>query len=136
MFRLVIAGLARLVAARVSPTVITAVNNRRLSELPQVFNLLQSLSVRAGQIQPIFPSGRSSERPELQLDETQFELGRFTAEWPHKGHDAGLQLRAADSCGYFTDLATGPGYGCNAGMTAVGIMADGRIKAVSPCPTN
>jgi radical SAM protein with 4Fe4S-binding SPASM domain len=136
MFRMVIAGLERLVAAGISSTVITAVNSQNISELPQVFQLLQSLGVSAWQIQPIFPSGRSSERPELQLDESQFlELGRFTADWSCKGRESGLQLRPADSCGYFTELATGPEwYGCNAGITAVGIMADGRIKGCLSMP--
>ncbi len=136
MFRLVIAGLERLVAAGLPPTVITAVNSLSISELPQVFYLLQSLGVHAWQIQPIFPSGRSSERPELQLDENQFlELGRFIAEWFPKGREVGLELRAADSCGYFTELATGPEwYGCNAGIAAVGIMSDGRIKGCLSMP--
>ena len=136
MFSRVVAGLERLVAAGIPPTVITAVNSRSVAELPQVFDLLQSLGVRAWQLQPIFPSGRSSERPELQLDENQYlELGRFTAEWSQKGREVGLQLRAADSCGYFTELATGPEwYGCNAGITAVGIMSDGRIKGCLSMP--
>jgi len=136
MFQVVIAGLERLLAAGLHSTVITAVNSRSLSELPQVFRLLQSLGVPAWQIQPIFPSGRSSERPELQLDENQYlELGRFTAKWVPRGREVGLQLRAADSCGYFTELWTGPEwYGCNGGITAVGIMSDGRIKGCLSMP--
>ena len=136
MFRLVIAGLERLVAAGLSSTVITAVNSLSVSELPQVFQLLQSVGVSAWQIQPIFPSGRSSERPELQLNESQYlEVGRFTVDWSRKGSEAGIQLRAADSCGYFTELATGPEWrGCNAGITAVGIMADGKIKGCLSMP--
>ena len=136
MFRAVIAGLERLVAAGLPPTAITAVNSRNLSELPQVFHLLRAVGVHAWQIQPILPSGRSASRPELQLDENQYlELGRFIAEWLPKGREAGLELRAADSCGYYTELWTGPEwYGCNGGITAVGIMSDGRIKGCLSMP--
>ncbi|MGC2109030.1 MAG: radical SAM protein [Candidatus Korobacteraceae bacterium] len=136
MFGLVIAGLERLVAAGLPPTVITAVNSRSLCELPQVFDLLRSLGVRSWQLQPIFPSGRSFERPELQLSEEQYlELGRFVAEWEPKGRELGLELRAADSCGYFTELATGPEWhGCNAGIVAAGIMSDGRVKGCLSMP--
>lgn len=136
MFQRVVIGLERLVAAGIPPTVITAVNALNVSELPQVFDLLRSIGVRAWQIQPIFPSGRGAAQPELRLDEDQyFELGRFVAEWESKGRQAGLQLRPADSCGYFTELAVGPEWcGCSAGIAAVGIMSDGRIKGCLSMP--
>jgi radical SAM protein with 4Fe4S-binding SPASM domain len=132
----VIAGLERLVAADLRPTVVTAVNGLSVYELPQVFDLLRSIGVHAWQIQPICPSGRGSERRELQLDENQYlELGQFAAEWVPKGPEAGLEVRTSDSCGYFTELATGPEWqGCNAGIVGVGIMSDGRVKGCLSMP--
>jgi radical SAM protein with 4Fe4S-binding SPASM domain len=136
MFQRVVAGLERLVAAGLQPTVITAVNALSVTELPQIFHLLQSIGVRAWQIQPIFPSGRSSGALELHLDEGQyFDVGRFVHDWAPKGSEAGLELRPADSCGYFTELACGPEwYGCSAGIAAVGIMSDGRVKGCLSMP--
>jgi radical SAM protein with 4Fe4S-binding SPASM domain len=136
MFRTVVAGLERLAAAGIPPTVITAVNALNLAELPQIFDLLCSIGVRAWQIQPLFPSGRGLADAELRLSESQYlELGRFVSEWETRGRAAGLELRPADSCGYFTELARGPEWcGCSAGIAAVGIMSDGRVKGCLSMP--
>ena len=136
LFRTIVAGLERLGKAGFRPTVITAVNDLNLGELPAMFELLQSLAVRAWQLQPIFPSGRSSVRPELQLhDEQYLKLGEFILEWEPRGRAAGFELRPADSCGYFTEFAIGPEWqGCSAGIAAVGIMSDGRVKGCLSMP--
>jgi radical SAM protein with 4Fe4S-binding SPASM domain len=135
-FAAVVAALERLVAAGIPPTVITAVNALNLTELPEVMSLLSGIGVRAWQMQPIFPSGRSSLSPELHLTADQYmRLGEFVAEWEPKAGANGMELRPADSCGYFTELARGPEwYGCSAGIAAVGIMSDGRVKGCLSMP--
>jgi len=63
------------------------------------------------------------------------EAGRFVSEWAPKGRAAGLELQPADSCGYFTELACGPEWnGCSAGIAAIGIMSDGRVKGCLSMP--
>lgn len=136
MFRRVVEGLERLVAADLAPTVITAVNALSIAELPQLFELLRGVGIRAWQLQPIYPSGRSSGAHELHLNPDQYlELGRFVSEVGPTGGATGLEVRPADSCGYFTDLAFGPEwYGCSAGIAACGIMSDGRVKGCLSMP--
>jgi radical SAM protein with 4Fe4S-binding SPASM domain len=136
MFRRVAEGLQRSVAADLKPTVITAANALNIVELPQIAELLRGLGVRAWQLQPIFPSGRSSEAPELHLSADQYlELGRFVAEYGPRSRETGLEIRPADSCGYFTELAFGPEWhGCSAGIAACGIMSDGRVKGCLSMP--
>ena len=136
MFQRVVAGIERLVAGGIPPTVITAVNALNLAELPGIFHLLRSMGVRAWQVQPIFPWGRGAAQPGLCLNEDQYcEFGRFVAEWEPACHAADMQLRPADSCGYFGEIACGPEWhGCSAGIAAVGIMSDGRVKGCLSMP--
>jgi radical SAM protein with 4Fe4S-binding SPASM domain len=101
-----------------------------------MYELIRSLGVRAWQLQPVFPSGRGAEAAELHLSPGQFlQLGRFVKEWGPRERDTGLELRPADSCGYFTELAFGPEWvGCSAGIAACGIMSDGRVKGCLSMP--
>jgi radical SAM protein with 4Fe4S-binding SPASM domain len=136
MFATVVAALERLVDAELAPTVITAVNALNLPELPQLLDLLGPIGVCAWQIPPIFPSGRNSTAPELLFAADQYlQLGTFVAEWEAKARGKGIELRPADSCGYFTELSCGPEWqGCSAGIAAVGIMSDGRVKGCLSMP--
>lgn len=136
MFRRVVEGLERLVAADLKPTVITAVNAMSIAELPQILELLRGLGVQAWQLQPIYPSGRSLGASELHLTADQYlELGRFVAAVGPRGREIGVEVRPADSCGYFTELAFGPEWqGCSAGIAACGIMSDGRVKGCLSMP--
>lgn len=136
MFERVVEGLGRLVTADLQPTVITAVNALSLPELPRIHELLRSIGVRAWQLQPIFPSGRSLDASDLHLTPGQYmELGRFVAEWGPRSVGCRPEIRPADSCGYFTELAFGPEWcGCSAGIAACGIMSDGRVKGCLSMP--
>jgi radical SAM protein with 4Fe4S-binding SPASM domain len=136
MFRQIIQGIERLAAAGLHPYVITAMNNLNASELPSMFQLFHDLGVRAWQLQPILPSGRSCENSELYLSESQYlQLGEFLAEWTPRSKALLPEMRAADSCGYFTELSLGPEWqGCSAGIAAVGIMSDGRVKGCLSMP--
>jgi radical SAM protein with 4Fe4S-binding SPASM domain len=136
MFGTVIAALERLAGAGLAPTVITAVNALSLPELPRLLDLLSGIGVRAWQLQPIFPWGRSALATELHLTADHYlQLGAFVAEWEAKARDKGVELRPADSCGYFTELSRGPEWqGCSAGIAAVGIMSDGNVKGCLSMP--
>ena len=88
-----------------------------------MFDLLRSVGVPAWQIQPIFPSGRSSDEPGLHLDEDQyFAVGRFVADWSERACEAGLQLRPA------RQLRVLHGTGSRAGIRCLVETATGRKR--------
>jgi radical SAM protein with 4Fe4S-binding SPASM domain len=137
MFRRVVTGLERLVAAGLNPAVITAVNGLSVAELPRMRDLLRSIGVRAWQIQHLLPSGRGLDSAELHVNEEQyFEIGRFVLASSQDSGCADIEIRTADSCGYFfSDLMYESNWnGCSAGIVGVGIMSDGRVKGCLSMP--
>jgi len=137
MFRRVVAGLERLIAAGLQPSVITAVNGLSVSELPRMLDLLRSLGVRVWQIQHLLPFGRSLSSADLHVNEEQyFEIGRFALASAQETCGTDLEVRTADSCGYFlSDLMyESDWHGCSAGIAGVGIMSDGKVKGCLSMP--
>lgn len=128
-------GLRRVADAGLQAAAITAVNARAVRELSTMRPHLAAAGVTTWQLQPVFPWGRANEASDLRLDaDSYLALGRFleTAEQVHDG----IEVRAADSCGYFCDgKGVGEGWmGCSAGIAAVGIMSDGRVKGCLSMP--
>jgi radical SAM protein with 4Fe4S-binding SPASM domain len=137
LFRRVLGGIRRTLDAGVKVGVITAVNARNLRELPALLDLLRSIGVRHWQLQPNLPRGRSGEAPDLALSDRQFlELGAFFRSERPKALANGFEIVPADSLGYFTelDLLEPPWRGCHAGLFAVGIMSDGKVKGCLTMP--
>lgn len=137
LWRRVLAGIERTLAAGVEVGVITAVNARNLRELPALLDLLQSIGVSHWQLQPNLPRGRSGEAPDLALSDREFlELGAFFRTEQPKAQATGFQIVPADSLGYFTelDLLEPPWRGCHAGLFTVGIMSDGKVKGCLTMP--
>jgi len=137
MFRRVVEGLDRLLAAGLNPAVITAVSGLSVSELPRIYRLLRSIGVNVWQIQHLLPSGRGLESTELHLHEDQyFEMGQFALATALETRGTEFDLRTADSCGYFlTDQKWESEWcGCSAGISGVGIMSDGKVKGCLSMP--
>lgn len=137
LFRCVLAGIDRVIDVGLPLTVITTVNALNLNELPSMFTLLRSVGVGRWQIQPIFPLGRVHKAAELQLTEQAYmQLGTFVQHLGPKAKEIGLEMLAADSFGYFTELDTRepPWRGCPAGRVACGITSDGKIKGCLSLP--
>jgi radical SAM protein with 4Fe4S-binding SPASM domain len=128
-------GLRRVADAGLQAAAITAVNARAVRELAAMRPHLAGAGVTTWQLQPVFPWGRANDAADLRLDEESYlALGRFV-ETAGQVHD-GIEVRAADSCGYFCDgMGVGEGWmGCSAGIAAVGIMSDGRVKGCLSMP--
>jgi radical SAM protein with 4Fe4S-binding SPASM domain len=137
LFRRALAGIDRVLNAGLPITVITTANALNLNELPSLLEVLRSSGVNRWQIQPIFPLGRTQEAAELQFTEQTYQqLGAFVQHWAPKAEKAGLKIELADSYGYFTDLDTRelPWRGCPAGLVALGITSDGKIKGCLSLP--
>jgi radical SAM protein with 4Fe4S-binding SPASM domain len=135
--------------ARVLPTVaITQVNRLNLAELPELGGLLVELGVKRWQVQLAIPMGRVRDLP-----------GPFALEPEHLEQLVAFLTRAlrdsaqplidvSDTIGYCTgedalfrgrrrdDGTTLPGVwlGCTAGLTAVAITYDGRVRGCSMLP--
>jgi radical SAM protein with 4Fe4S-binding SPASM domain len=137
LWRRVLTGIERAVNGGVQVGVITAVNARNLHELPALLDLLHSIGVKHWQLQPNLPRGRSGEASDLMLSERDFlELGAFFRAARPAAAAKGVEIVPADSLGYFTelDLLEPPWRGCHAGLFAVGIMSDGKVKGCLTMP--
>ena len=137
LFRSVVRGVKEVVRVGIPVTVITVVNALNINELPSLFEVLLSMGVAHWQIQPIFPLGRTRKASNLQVTEHVYmQMGTFVKEWGPHIEDEGIDLRLADSFGYFTELDTRdpPWEGCPAGLFSCGITSDGKVKGCLSLP--
>lgn len=110
---------------------ITSISNLNIHELDEMHDLLASLNVDAWQLQTLFGGGRMRERPDLMPGPEGVEkVARFIA----RKHAAKtpLNIFPADCIGYGTELEPkirqSPWGGCQAGLQAIGIEANGNVK--------
>ena len=137
LFRRVFESIERAREAGIEIGVITAVNRRNLRELPEMLTLLESAGVGHWQLQPNLPQGRSEAAVDLHLTDQDFiRLGAFFQREQSKERESGFRIVPADSLGYFTDLdlEDPPWRGCPAGLYALGITSDGRVKGCLTLP--
>lgn len=136
-FRKTISGAKRLVEGGIDLTVITSVTAQNVSLLDQMYELVHSLGAWKWQLQPLFPTGRSTEDRALHLCYQDFlQLGKFIHARSMNADKDGPKIVPADSCGYWSDLDVEEfGWnGCTAGRSSVGIMSDGRVKGCLSWP--
>lgn len=123
--------------------VITAVNRRNLHELPVLRAHLAALGVRRWQVQLVVPLGRAVESaPPLVIAPGDLErLTAFLVEARADGKPPRIDV--TDTIGYFTERELGlrgspdkPALwtGCQAGLRAVAITYDGRVRGCSMLP--
>ena len=137
VFQAVVSGIKALKKAEIPVVVITTVNGLNIYELPNLMNILLSLGVKTWQVQPIFTFGRVKESPRLKLTVDEYlKLGEFVKIFSPNAREFGLNIMAADSFGYFTDLdERSPKWmGCPAGLVTCGITSNGRIKGCLSMP--
>jgi radical SAM protein with 4Fe4S-binding SPASM domain len=128
---------------RIETVVITAVNRRNLAELPVLHSYLADLGVARWQVQLVVPVGRALDIPQpfiiapFDLE----ELTKFIVDVRSSGKPP--QIDASDTIGYFTERELGmrgspnaPSLwtGCQAGIRAVAITYDGRVRGCSIMP--
>jgi radical SAM protein with 4Fe4S-binding SPASM domain len=137
LFQQVIAGIEAALAADLPTAVITAVNERNVSELPKLFAFLQSIGIRHWQVQPTFVLGRAKEGGEFGLSDSSFlELGKFICNHVALCETVRFRMVPADGVGYFTNFDTrNPAWrGCAAGIVSCGITSNGKVKGCLSFP--
>jgi radical SAM protein with 4Fe4S-binding SPASM domain len=123
--------------------VITAVNRRNLRELPALRDHLAKLGVRRWQVQLVVPLGRALEGSEpLVIAPADLEfLTAFLVDARADGRTPTIDV--TDTIGYFTEREMGlrgasdrPALwtGCQAGLRAVAITYEGRVRGCSMLP--
>lgn len=141
-WRQTVAAIER-ASSRAETIVITAVNRRNLVELPALRDHLIGMGVRRWQVQLVVPMGRALESPvPLVIAPGDLEfLTAFLAD--ARSSSQGLQIDVTDTIGYFTERETRlrgsedePGFwtGCQAGIRALAITYDGRVRGCSMLP--
>ena len=119
--------------ARVNFDVVTCVNQRNLSQLPQMHDLLVSLGVPQWRLFTIIPIGRAKDQPDLHLSDSRFiQLMDFIA--AHR--EAKRQvMNVTFSCEHYLGryecrVRENPFF-CHAGINIASVLVDGTISA---CP--
>jgi len=112
--------------------VVTCVNQRNIEELEAIKELLISKNVKQWRLFSIFPKGRATENPVLQLDNTQFI---HLMEFIKKARSEGL-IKASYGCegylgNYEFEVRDTPFF-CRAGIQVGSVLVDGAISA---CPS-
>jgi len=137
LFNRVLESISLVQDAGMPITIITTVNALNLGELRDMFELLQSRSVKRWQVQPVFPLGRSQESSDFHLTENAYlELGNLIKQLSNLDEGIGPIICPGDSLGYFTDFyqRKPPWQGCPAGLISCGITSDGKIKGCLSLP--
>ena len=112
--------------------VLTTVHRENVSDLPALRELVFDLKPFAWQFQTCSVYGRMLERRDWLLTPEQYvELARFLAE-NRRLRSESPRTDPADCVGYFTDLEgelrDSPWPGCQAGVRAMGLEANGNVK--------
>ena len=114
---------------RVVWDVVTCVNNRNVQYLTQLKNLLYEAGVRQWRFFTIFPAGRASQHPDLQLPgEKLREVLDFIIACRKEG-----KIHASFACEGFLGAYEGKVrdhlYQCAAGISVASVLIDGSISA-------
>ena len=128
---------------RIETIVITAVNRLNLAELPALRDRLASLGVQRWQIQLVVPMGRALQAAQpIAIAPADLEaLTAFLVD--ARANGKAPRIDVSDTIGYFTERELGlrgsagaPSLwnGCQAGIRAVAITYDGRVRGCSFMP--
>lgn len=116
---------------RLNFDVVTCVNQRNISELAQIGELLIQKKVKAWRLFTIIPIGRALNNSELLLTNAQFiELMDFIAKW-RKNKAIDVKFSCEGFVGKYEPQVRDSGFFCRAGINIGSILIDGSISA---CP--
>lgn len=109
--------------------VVTCVNSRNISYLPQLKDMLYDAGVRDWRLFTIFPAGRAKQHPDLQITDEQFrQLMDFIVACRQEG-----KIHASFACEGFLGAYEGKVrdhlYHCAAGISIASVLIDGSISA-------
>jgi radical SAM protein with 4Fe4S-binding SPASM domain len=130
--------------AGIRPTCNTQINRLTAPELLPLYRLLVAAGVRAWQVQLTVPMGNAADHADLLLQPPDLlEVFPILAKIARRGRRDGLLLFPGNNVGYFgpfDDLLHSAErrahwQGCQAGVSTLGIEADGTIKGCPSLPT-
>lgn len=125
----------------------TQINRLSAPELPQIYETIRDAGARAWQIQLTVPMGNAADHAERLLQPYELlDLYPMLARIAQRAHQEGVQLQPGNNIGYYGPyerLLRGRGQGdewtfwqgCSAGLSTLGIEADGAIKGCPSLPT-
>lgn len=125
----------------------TQINRLSAPELPALYERLQAAGARAWQLQLTVPMGNAADNAEILLQPYELlDLYPMLAKIAVRSHRDGVQLQPGNNIGYYGPyerLLRGRGQdndwafwqGCSAGLSTLGIEADGAIKGCPSLPT-
>jgi radical SAM protein with 4Fe4S-binding SPASM domain len=144
-FRSALAAMDNLRAAGVRVNNNTQINRLTLRDLPEQLEVMIEHGTTAWQLQLTIPMGRAVDEPEVLLQPYDLlELFPLLPRLKARADEAGIFIWRGNSLGYFGPyealiaawMPDKHGRGCGAGMTLLGIEADGTIKGCPSLPTD
>ncbi|WP_462186607.1 MULTISPECIES: radical SAM protein [unclassified Frankia] len=136
--------MERLRAAGVEATCNTQINRLTASELPELYRRLRAAGVVAWQWQLTVPMGNAADHAELLLQPVELlEVFPMLARIARRARRDGIRVHAGNNVGYYGPYERllrspeGSAFwaGCQAGLSTLGIEADGTIKGCPSLPT-
>ena len=137
-------AIAAFQKAGVFVAVNTQINRTNQGELEALLERLIEAGVRAWQIALTVPMGRAADRPEILLQPYDLaELFPRLAEMKRRCDEASVRLWPGNNIGYFGpyeevlrgQMPLGHCYSCGAGLSTLGIEADGSVKGCPSLPS-
>ena len=122
----------------------TQINRLSAPEFPKIYECLRDAGIFAWQIQLTVPMGNAADNSEILLQPYELlDVYPMIARVAERAKQEGVQLQAGNNIGYYGPyerlLRGGDAWsfwqGCSAGLSALGIEADGAIKGCPSLPT-
>ncbi|MEH1920019.1 nif11-class peptide radical SAM maturase 3 [Nostoc sp.] len=122
----------------------TQINRLSAPEFPQIYGHLRDAGVFAWQIQLTVPMGNAADNTDILLQPYELlDLYPMIARVAERAKQEGVQVQPGNNIGYYGPyerlLRGGDAWsfwqGCSAGLSALGIEADGAIKGCPSLPT-
>ncbi|AFZ59472.1 nif11-class peptide radical SAM maturase 3 [Anabaena cylindrica FACHB-243] len=122
----------------------TQINRLSAPEFPRIYEHLRDAGIFAWQIQLTVPMGNAADNSEILLQPYELiDLYPMIAHVAERAKQEGVQVQAGNNIGYYgpyeRSLRGGDAWsfwqGCSAGLSALGIEADGAIKGCPSLPT-
>ncbi|MUG97849.1 nif11-class peptide radical SAM maturase 3 [Scytonema sp. UIC 10036] len=123
----------------------TQINRLSAPEFPQIYEHIRDAGARAWQIQLTVPMGNAADNADILLQPYELlDLYPMLARITQRASSEGVKVRAGNNIGYYGSyerLFRGGGdewvfwQGCGAGLSTLGLEADGAIKGCPSLPT-
>lgn len=117
---------------RINADVVTCVNRRNFSELPEIHRILEGLHVKQWRLFTVIPIGRAAKDPDMLLPDEEFvSLMEYIAAKRREGGPMKVTFSCEGYLGPYEEKVRDIRYFCHAGVNIASVLIDGRICA---CP--